>query len=187
MLIETNRSLLLLIDLQLKLVPAIVSATACLDHVKLLIRAARLLDVPILASEHCPDQIGETTPILRADLDDKEILPKTHFDGSAEPQISARFDQLERSSIIVVGAETHVCVLQTVLGLKGRGYTPMLVADATSSRTSASRDLAIERMRHHGIEIVSTEMVIFEWLRVAKTPAFKALLPMIKTGKVDSP
>ena len=187
LIVQANRSMLLLIDLQSKLVPATVSSSRCLEQAQLLIEAARTLDVPILASEHCPGGIGKMVPLLRNQLEDKEIAPKLHFDASAEPAVMAKLSKLDRQKIIVAGMETHVCVLQTILGLKGRGFDPVLVADATSSRTTLSRDLAIERMRHHGIEIVSTEMVIFEWLGVAGTPAFKTLLPMIKAGRVDPP
>lgn len=179
--------MLLLIDLQSKLVPATTSATLCLEQARLLIEAARTLSVPIRASEHCPEGIGKMVPTLRDQLEDDEILSKVHFDASVEPAFMASLDRRDRPKIVVAGMETHVCVLQTVLGLKGRGFDPVLVADATSSRTILSRELAIDRMRHHGIDIVSTEMVIFEWIRVAGTPAFKKLLPMIKTGKVDPP
>ncbi len=115
------------------------------------------------------------------------MLAKTHFDASAEPAFRANLDELNRPTIVVLGVEAHVCVLQTVLGLKARGYHPVLVADAISSRTLMSRDAAIDRMRQNGVEILTTEMVIFEWLRAAETPAFKALLPMIKAGKPIPP
>jgi nicotinamidase-related amidase len=185
LIIQANRSALLLIDLQSRLLPVIANAGSCLDHCQVLLRAARLLDVPVRASEHCPDGIGPTVPDLRDLLQPEEILAKRHFDGSAEAGFLASLKALERSTIVVAGTEAHVCVLQTVLGLKGRGFAPVLVADATSSRTASSRDLAIERLRHHGIDIVSTEMVIFEWLKAGGTPAFKELLPMIKAGRVE--
>ena len=85
----------------------------------------------------------------------------------------------------VAGMEAHVCVLQTVLGLKAVGYEPVVVADAIASRQSESRDLAISRMRKHGVDIVNAEMVIFEWLEVGDSRAFKDVLPMIKSGSAD--
>lgn len=185
MIIQANRSVLLLIDLQSKLVPAVADAELCINRCKMLLKAARTLDVPVRASEHCPGSIGGTVPDLGDHLLPDEVVAKSHFDGSAEMAFMESIDALERSTIVIGGAETHVCVLQTVLGLKGKGYDPVLVADATSSRDNASRDLAIDRMRHHGIDIVSSEMVIFEWLNVANTPAFKNLLPMIKSGRAD--
>ncbi len=177
--------MLLLIDLQSKLVPAIADATFCLDQCRLLLSAARILGVPIRATEHCADRVGPTVPDLRDHLAPDEILDKIHFDASAEPPILEKLRAMDRPTIVVAGAEAHVCVLQTVLGLKGKGFEPVLVADAIASRTKASQTLAIERIRHHGVDIVSTEMVLFEWLKLANTPEFKKLLPMIKSGKSE--
>ncbi len=186
LMIEASRSILLLVDLQSKLTPAIADVQPCLDKAGLLLSAARTLDVPVLATEHCPGSIGVTVSALRDHLNTEEIFSKTHFDASAEAPFLAGLKKHDRPTIVVAGTETHVCVLQTVLGLKGRGLNPVLVADATSSRTLFSRDSAIERMRHHGIDIVTSEMVIFEWLQVGGTPAFKKLLPAIKAGRSEN-
>ncbi len=183
--IEASRSILLLVDIQSKLAPAIADAAPCLDKTGLLLNAARTLNVPVRATEHCPGSIGETVAALRECLEPEEIFSKTHFNAGAEAPFLASLKKHDRPTIVVAGMETHVCVLQTVLGLKGRGLDPVLVADATSSRAISSRDLAIERMRYHGIDIVSVEMVIFEWLRVAGTSAFKKLLPTIKAGRIE--
>lgn len=185
MLVQANRSVLLLVDLQSKLVPAIEDAAFCLEQCRMLQGAAQILDVPIRATEHCPASVGLTVSDLRDHLAPEEIHSKSHFDGSAEPAILEDLRRLDRPTIVVGGMEAHVCVLQTVLGLKGRGFDPVLVADAAASRKSSSHTLAIERMRHHGVDIVSTEMVMFEWLKRAGTPEFKKLLPMIKSGKAD--
>ena len=184
MLIEANRSVLLIVDVQSKLVPAIAGAEICIKRCRLLLEAARTLDIPIRASEHCPASVGVTISDLGDQLHPAEILSKVHFDGSAEPAFLEDLRALDRPTIVVGGMEAHVCVLQTVLGLKGRGFEPVLVADAVSSRANDSRECAVERMRGHGIDIVTTEMVIFEWLKLAGTAAFKRLLPMIKAGKV---
>ncbi|MGI9435563.1 MAG: hydrolase [Geminicoccaceae bacterium] len=174
--------MLLLVDLQSKLAPAIDQIDACIGNCAMLLAAARRLDLPVLATEQYPAGIGPTVSRLRDHLGAEEIVEKIHFDGSAETDFLGRLEDYSRPTIVIGGTEAHVCVLQTALGLKGRGFEPVLVADAVSSRTPQSKDLAIDRLRSYGIEIVSTEMVIFEWLRVAGTPAFKALLPLIKSG-----
>ena len=92
---------------------------------------------------------------------------------------------LGRKTAVVAGMEAHVCVLQTVLGLKAGGYQPVVVADAIASRQPSSRELAISRMRDHGVDIVNAEMVMFEWLKVGDSKAFKDLLPLIKSGSAD--
>lgn len=185
MLVKADRSVLLLIDLQSKLAPAIHQADRCLAQCRLLLAAARRLEIPVLASEQYPAGIGKTVAALRDRLDPGEIIEKVHFDGSAEPVLYQALLALDRPTIIIGGMEAHVCVLQTALGLKAKGLEPVIVADATSSRLPEARDLAISRMRHHRIDIVNTEMVLFEWLRVADTPAFRDLLPMIKSGEAD--
>ena len=185
MLVDANRSVLLLIDAQTKLAPAVDQPEACLARCRLLLEAARRLDVPILATEHCPSRVGPTLPPLRDRLDLSEIVEKRHFNGMAEAALTDALAAHKRETVVVAGMEAHVCVLQTTLGLKAAGYAPVVVADAIASRHPASRDLAISRMRHHDIDVINTEMALFEWLKVGDSEAFKDLLPLIKTGSID--
>lgn len=185
MLVDARRSLLMLIDLQAKLVPAVHEADACINRCRMLLRAARRLGIPVLATEHCSERVGLTVPSLRNELDPTEIIEKCHFNGTCETVLAHALASHGRRTVVVAGTEAHVCVLQTVLGLKMLDHEPVLVADATSSREPSSRDLAIARMRHHGVDIVNAEMVIFEWLKVADTEAFRDMLPMIKAGTAD--
>jgi nicotinamidase-related amidase len=182
LLLDAARSALLLVDLQARLAPAIDDAKAAVDRVLLLLGAARRLDVPVLASEQYPKGLGSTLPAIRDRLRPAEIVEKLRFAGSAEPALGSRIAALGRPVIVVAGMEAHVCVLQTVLGLQASGLTPVLVADAVASRSEAARDLAIQRMRAAGVVIVNTEMVLFEWLGRADTPAFRDLLPAIRSG-----
>ncbi|MGI9420696.1 MAG: isochorismatase family protein [Geminicoccaceae bacterium] len=182
LLIEASRSVLLLIDLQTKLAPAVEGREACIARCRLLLAAARRLEVPVLATEHCPGSVGPTVPELRNDLGPSEIVEKRHFNGAAEEALDRALAAAGRSVVVVAGMEAHVCVQQTIFGLKTAGYQSVLVADAIGSREASSRELAIERMRHHGVDIVNAEMVLFEWLKVGDTKAFKDLLPMIKSG-----
>ena len=122
---------------------------------------------------------------MRDRLDPSEIVEKRYFNGASEPAFVQALATLGRKTAVVAGMEAHVCVLQTVLGLKANGYEPVVVADAIASRQSLSRDLAISRMRDHGADIVNAEMVLFEWLKVGDTKAFKDILPMIKSGSAE--
>lgn len=185
MLVDANRSLLLFIDLQTKLAPAIDGAEACIARCRLLLAAARRLNVPVLATEHCSRSVGPTVPALRGMLDPSEIIEKSHFNGASETTFEDALAAQGRRLIVVAGMEAHVCVLQTTLGIKAAGYEPVVVADAIASRATSSCELAINRMLHHQIDIVNAEMVLFEWLKVAGTKAFKDLLPMIKAGSTD--
>lgn len=185
LLVDANRSVLLFIDIQTKLAPAVDRAEDCIARCRLLLAAARRLDVPILATEHCSAKVGPTVADLRDHLHASDIIEKRHFNGASEAALDHALTARARETIVVAGMEAHVCVMQTVLGLKDLGYEPVIVADAIASRHATSRDLAISRMRDHGVDIISAEMVLFEWLKVGDSKAFKDLLPMIKSALAD--
>ena len=185
MLVDASQSMLLIIDVQRKLAPAVNGAEACIARCRLLLAAARRLGVPILVTEHCSSRVGPTVAALRDQLDPAEIVEKRHFNGALEPAFDRALVASRRRQVVVAGMEAHVCVLQTVLGLKAGGYQPVVVADAVASRQTSSCELAIGRMRDHGADIADAEMMIFEWLKVADTQAFRDILPMIKSGSTD--
>ena len=182
--IEASQSQLLLIDVQTRLTPAIEGAAGCINGCRMLLSAAQRLGLPVSVTEHCPAKVGPTIALLQERLDPSEIVTKRHFNGGFEPKLLDRLSALDRPMIVMAGMEAHVCVLQTALGLKAEGFEPIIVADAVASRDRECRKLAIERLRHHHLDIVNVEMVIFEWLKVADSKAFADLLPMIKSGSV---
>jgi nicotinamidase-related amidase len=180
MLIDVAQSAVLVVDVQTRLAPAMHEREACIDRCRVLVQAARRLDVPVIASEQYPDGLGPTVEALAALLPPERVFAKRHFAGATDPALGAALRALDRAQIVLCGMEAHVCVLQTALGLKAEGLAPVVVADAVASRRPESKALALARLRAHGVEIVEAEMVLFEWLREAGTPAFKALLPLIK-------
>lgn len=175
-LIDADRSELLLIDFQARLMPAIDQLDLRLQNAARLIRAAEVLGLRRHVTEQNPRGLGGTVAALGIPAD--EGLPKMSFDSLRDPAIASRL--AGDAALIVCGCEAHVCVLQTVLGLRALGRQVFVVADATGSRTEANRQLGLARMRDNGAEIVTTEMVIFEWLGSAAHPAFKTLMPLIK-------
>lgn len=174
MLIDAKRSSLLVIDVQERLLPAIDDWQRVLDAAIWLVRVARRLDVPVLASEQYPKGLGHTHPDLLAELPAGAVAEKMHFSCGPEACLSP-LPGSERPQVVVCGMETHVCVLQTVLDLRAAGKDVFVVADAVGSRTPENKALALQRMRDHGVSIVSCEMVAFEWLRVAGTPLFREI------------
>lgn len=182
--INSENSHLLIIDVQEKLAPAVLDHVAIIAAVSRLAIAARTLNIPITVSEQYPRGLGATVPALQEALGaDAVVLEKTHFSCLRETGLSSRIEALVtegRNQIIVAGMEAHICVAQTVLDLQARGIQSFAVADAMGSRTSESRDLALQRMRHEGAATVNAEMVIFEWLDKAGTPEFKAMQQLIK-------
>ena len=180
MLIERDSSYLLIVDVQEKLAPAVRNRDIAVANAARLIKAAQLLGVPVLVTEHCPDRIGHTVEPLRSMLPADAFLTKVHFAATNEPAVMEVFRSLNRRSPVVCGMEAHVCVGQTTLGLLSRGFSPFLVTDAVASRKQSDLESAVARMRHEGIRPVTTEAVIFEWLKRADTEEFRRLLPVLK-------
>lgn len=178
--LDRTQSLLLVVDIQDRLVPAILDADTVVDNTERLIRAARRLDVPLAASEQYRKGLGETVADVRDRLADAERLEKMTFDATRDPDFRAHIAGMSRQQAVIVGTEAHVCVLQTALGCLGMGIQPWVVADAVGSRATANRDLALDRLRQAGAVVVSTEMVLFEWLERAGTDDFRALRELIR-------
>lgn len=180
MLLDRSRSLLFVVDVQERLAPAIAGAEAIIARTRILLEAAARLGVPVVASEQYPQGLGHSDARLQPLLEGADVLPKVAFSAAADPGIAARLKELGRDQVVLTGMETHVCVLQTALALKQQGREVAVVADAVGSRLPERRALGLERMRAHGIEIVDSEMVLFEWLGEAGTPAFKELSRLIR-------
>jgi nicotinamidase-related amidase len=180
MLLESQRSILLVVDVQERLAPAIAGAEALVERISTLLRAAVELDVPILATEQYSKGLGTTVAPLAGLLPPGSVVEKIHFNAALEPGFVERVRGLDRPQVVVTGTEAHVCVLQTTLGLRAAGFDCFLVADAVGSRDPENRQFGMERMRANGVEIVTSEMVMFEWLRRGSTPAFKRVLPLIR-------
>jgi nicotinamidase-related amidase len=176
-LLTAEGAVLLLVDLQERLMPAIYDGEVVVARAVRLAEAARLLDVPVLATEQYPAGLGQTVPPLAAYP--QAVLTKTTFSAMEVPGFSALLPA-GTSEIVVAGCEAHVCVLQTVLGLLGRGHRVLLAADAIGSRDPADRDAAIDRANRHGAEIVTSEMVLFEWLRDSQHPKFREVQNLLK-------
>ena len=160
--------------------PAVAEADAVVRNCARLMRAAVRLDVPILVSEQNPKGLGAMLGEL-ADLAPPEaVVSKMHFSCAADPEYARRFAALGRDQAIIAGIETHVCVLQTALGFRRAGHECFVVADAAASRSPDDKAWALARLGGDGVAIVTTEMVLFEWLEKAGTPEFKELSRLIK-------
>ena len=182
MLIHADTSCLIVIDMQERLVPAMQAPARTIRNARTLIAAATELAVPVLLTEQYPQGLGATVPELAraAAAAQAAILPKMHFSCMEDQDFAAAFKATGRRQAVIVGMEAHICVLQTAVSLMDQGYEVFVVTDATSSRTLASEKACLDRLQACGAGVVTTEMVVFEWLGRAGTPAFKALLALIK-------
>ena len=180
MLIRRERSLLLLVDIQQKLAPAISEGDAAIANNVRLLAGARQLGVPRFVSEQYVRGLGASVAAIHDAAGDARFFEKMRFSCTGEPGVIDMLRATGRRQVILTGMETHVCVLQSAFGLIEAGFAVFLVADAASSRSPENRSAAIERMRAGGVHIVTTEMVLFEWLQQAGTDEFRTLLPLIK-------
>jgi nicotinamidase-related amidase len=180
MLMSANDSCLIVVDIQQRLLPIMVAPQAVVDNTVLLVKAAERLNVPIIASEQYPRGIGPTVTEVASLIPPDRFVKKLHFSCVGDEGFAKRFRQIGRRQAVVVGIEAHVCVLQTVDDLVAAGTETFVVEDATSSRTATNHATAMQRLRDAGARVVSTEMVVFEWLVKAGTPEFKELIALVK-------
>lgn len=176
MLMKAEQSILILIDLQEKLMPAISHGGEVIQQCLTLATIAGLLEVPVLGTEQLPEKLGSHVANVR-ELCDRTI-GKTHFDACPDGLIDALPEG--RQQIVIGGCETHVCMMQTALSLLDAGYKVWVVADATGSRNEFDRDVALDRLSESGARIVTVEMVAFEWMRHCNHPQFRNIQALIK-------
>ena len=202
MLIDVDESQLVLVDFQDRLMPAVFQGAECLAHALSLARAAQWLDVPTWGTEQNPSKLGNLPAEMKALC--RQTLPKMQFSASEEgltdvlrPPMAAKpvagnarslpkhlqkpqGNPDERNTVVIAGCEAHICLLQTALDLLEDEFDVWVVTDACGSRTERNRDAAFDRLAGAGAELVTTEMVLFEWLRTAEHPLFKPVQALIK-------
>lgn len=177
MLLTTRGTALLLVDFQERLVPAVSDGETVVARAVRLAEAAQLLGVPVCATEQYPDGLGPTVPQLAAHP--QNIMAKTAFSATRAPGFGTLLPP-GTAEVVVAGCETHVCVLQTVLGLLADGLRVAVAVDACGSRAPSDAVAAAERMARHGAEVVTSEMVLFEWLGDSTHPRFREVQKLLR-------
>lgn len=167
---------LLVVDFQSRLMPAIEDGATVVANARRLLDGAALLDVPVLFTEQNAHGLGATLAELQAGS--HKIAHKMTFDACRAPGFLAALP--DRPDIVICGCETHVCVLQTALGLRAAGRRVFAVRDAMGSRRRESKETAIQRLEQNGAEIVTTEMVLFEWLTTAEDPRLDRVIALVR-------
>ena len=184
--LRSEQSFLVVVDVQAQLAPRVSGADQVIAKCAALMTAARLLKLPIRVTEHCADRIGRSVPQIAALTQQGELLSKTHFCCTDEPDAMAQFDVLDRKQAVIAGMEAHVCAMQAALGLAEHGYDCFFVQDASGSQRPSDHAVAIERLRTNNVQIVTTEMVMFEWLKRADVPEFRELLKVVKSASASA-
>lgn len=173
MLIQANHSAVMLVDVQEKLFPLVIDAPQIEKNCRWLLQIAQYLKIPIVTTEQYPKGLGHTVTGLSEFSSSETTFAKTCFSGSADQTIAQKLFELNRNQWVLLGIEAHVCILQTALGLRAQGNEVFVVEDCIGSRNAHDKSLALERMKQHGVNIVSREMVVFEWLHQSGTAEFK--------------
>lgn len=174
-----EESVLMVVDIQERLVPAMKYGQQVIHRTNILIAIAAQLKIPIIVTEQYPQGLGKTVSEISTNLGAAPTYEKTTFSGCT-PEVAATLHRLGRSKIIVTGMETHVCVFQTVRGLLARDYAVFLVQDAVCSRTKENYRNGLSLMANMGAVLTNTETVFFDLMKEAATPQFRELLPLIK-------
>jgi nicotinamidase-related amidase len=182
--LEPASSLLLVVDVQERLAPAMPppALERLVANGRLLLEAARLLHVPVVATEQYPKGLGPTIAALAEPLGAAGVqtIEKLAFGAADEPRVTQAIARSSPRSVVVIGMETHVCVFQTVRELVRRGYTTFVVADAVASRREENRALGLSLCERAGGISLPAESVVFDWLGVAGTDAFRALSKLMR-------
>lgn len=176
-LIREEESVLVVIEMQEKLFPAMAEKEKLLENVLRLVRFARILNLPVVVTEM--EKLGNTLPQLMSELKGVQPVVRSEFNCFGSQVFLSRIKELERGVLILAGIEAHICIAQTALHAAPE-YRVHVVSDAISSRSAENRKVALERMAQGGVTMSSTEMVIYELLKNSGREAFKQALKLVK-------
>jgi nicotinamidase-related amidase len=180
--LEPDHCVLIVVDIQEKLLPPIFQKEHLVRNSKLLIRAAGILKIPAIVSTQYAKGLGETVPEVASLLPETDAIDKDRFSCFGSEAFCTLLKRLpgNRNTLLLCGMESHICVMQTALAALREGYLVHAASDAISSRTEWNWKIGLERMRSAGAVISSTEMMIYELMRSSSSPAFKEMLPHLK-------
>lgn len=178
--LRPENTIAICIDFQEKLMPSINEAESVLDRAAMLVKGLRVLGVPVVVTQQYTKGLGGTVDPVHSALGEYEHYEKGTFGAYDEPEFKALIDSYGRKNVLLFGTETHICTLQTALGLKDAGYNAMLVEDCCGSRTAHDKLNGIRRAMGEGIQISGAESVLFELTVVSGTPEFKQISKLVK-------
>ena len=175
--INPQDCLLIVIDVQKKLMPLIAAPPDIIPKILKLIRLARLIEIPVLSTEQ--ENLGDTVDEVGFEMADVPPVRKLSFSCFGEESFTRRLASYDRRTLILTGLETHICVAQTALSASS-GFRSVVVADATASRSQFDKETALARLKENGVTIASTDMLMYELLQKAGTDIFRSALPLLK-------
>ena len=177
---EIERCCLVVIDVQGKLAQLMHEKEKLFDNIAILIKAAKILNIPILWSQQVPSALGDTVPQIAELLSDNKPIDKSDFSCYRNAEFKNKLNTLGRYQVLLCGIETHICIYQTGRDLEANGFNVAVIADAISSRTLANKQIALKQMAAETIALSSVEMILFELLKTAEHRAFREIAKLIK-------
>jgi nicotinamidase-related amidase len=178
--LDTGKCCLVVVDVQGKLAQLMHDKEILFKNIQILIKAANILNIPILWCQQCPDSLGPTVPEIAELLSDNEPINKASFSCCEVEHFNNKLNESGRNQVLLCGIETHVCIYQTAVDLLSKGFGVDVIADAVSSRTLENKQIGIERISAEGVNISCTEMALFELLRTADHSHFKSITKLIR-------
>ena len=177
--VNREDTVLLIIDIQEKLVPVMKYKEQVINNNKILISAAREMNFPIIATEQYPKGLGRTVPEILDLIDENIVFSKNAFTAYTD-EVKETLKSLAKKKVLITGMETHICVFQTTRDLINDGYEVFLIKDAVASRTKDNYLNGLDLMESLGAVITNTETAVFDLLKVSGTPEFKIMSKLIK-------
>jgi nicotinamidase-related amidase len=178
--LEKENTVLILMDIQSKLISLMIEKEKLLLEIKKIVQIANIFNLPIIVTEHYPRLLGTTIEEIRRELLKEVIIKKSSFNCCESEEFNNHLNSLERRKLILVGVETHICILQTALTLIKRGYIVHIPIEATSSRTIYNKETGLNMMRDAGVIITSVETIIFQLLKKVEAKEFKEIMKIVK-------
>lgn len=171
---------LVVVDVQGKLARLMHEKENLFTNIKILIKAFRILNIPVLCCRQAPQSLGPVVPEIAELLENTEPIDKLSFSCCGNDTFNSKLAALNRKQVLLCGIETHVCIYQTAVHLKDSGYDITVIADAVSSRTESNKTFALNKMQSLAVDISTTEMALFELLKTAEHSDFRQVAKLIK-------
>jgi len=169
-----------IIDVQEKLVPVINNSDEVVAKIKQLVEGLEILEIPLVVTQQYTKGLGDTIDTIKKEFYNFNHLEKISFSCADEKAVMQKIKDIHKKDIIVAGIEAHICILQTVIDLKQRGFNPIVVVDAVGSRNELDKKIALERMAFEGVSLTTVESILFEICRFAGNKKFKEISKLVK-------
>ena len=177
---QLDDSILVVIDCQKRLWKVITGTDALESSMTTLLTGARVLGVPALITEQNPKGLGPTVKPIAEAAEDASSIEKGSFACWGEPSFVSAVRELDRGTLVLMGVETHICILQTALGALAEGYRVHVVADCVGTREPGNQEIGLQRLRASGVVVTCVESVLFEWMQRCDADGFKAIVDLLK-------